>query len=35
MARMQRRAEERGLSRMTADEIDEEIREHRRGRRSG
>lgn len=35
MARMQRRAEERGLSRMTPDEIDAEIREARRGRRSG
>lgn len=34
MARMQRRAQERGLSRMTADEIEQEIREARRGRRS-
>jgi antitoxin (DNA-binding transcriptional repressor) of toxin-antitoxin stability system len=35
MARMQRRVEERGLSGMTAREVDEEIREARRSRRSG
>jgi antitoxin (DNA-binding transcriptional repressor) of toxin-antitoxin stability system len=35
MARMQRRAEERGLVGMTAEDVDQEIRDARRGRRTG